>query len=122
MRSMNSWLNRNALNVSKLNYASSTNGWHFRRNSACDEIRHPKTMEMWPEVRSMVADLIDQLRAWLIGGTQASSSPQMVASSAGNVLAACLACRSVACADVAVCGGLPRQGTLSTPQGNTPNA
>jgi hypothetical protein len=73
------------------------------------EPRHPKIMELWPEVRSLVADLTDQLRSWLFCGTQVSSSPQTVACPAGIVLAACLACCSVALEDDAVCRDLLRQ-------------
>jgi hypothetical protein len=73
--------------------------------------RHPKIMELWPEVRSLDADLTDQLRSELFCNMQVSSSPQTVANPAGVLLAACSACCSVAWADAAVCRGMLRQGT-----------
>jgi hypothetical protein len=60
------------------------------------EPRHPKAMELWHEVRSLVADLTDYLRLELPCGTQVSSSPQTVASPAGYVFAACSTLCSVA--------------------------
>jgi hypothetical protein len=60
------------------------------------EPRHSKTMELWPEVRSLVADLTDKLRLELPCDMQVSLSPHTVASLASIVLAACSACCAVA--------------------------
>jgi hypothetical protein len=74
------------------------------------EPRHPKAMELWPQVRSLVADLTAHLRSGLACDTQVSSNPQAVASPVGNVLASCSTSDLVAWAVVAQCRDMLRQG------------
>jgi hypothetical protein len=75
--------------VIEITCASFNNGLDFLVIICLMEDGHPKTIEHWHEVRTLVSDFTDRLRSRLPCGAQVSSCPDTVASFVGNVRAAC---------------------------------